>query len=436
MEAAGVQHRRPGPSSADGPGLTALGNAPPKPADRLSFVRSVWRALPADLRFSAAAAFARAGLNPPPPPAPPKTAVSDLLPGPVIVSGFFSDERGVGRAARLTADALERAGFHPVRDDLSPMLQRREPAPLAAIDGGVWIVHCNAPEAAVAMRLREPLARAAMFRIAAWSWELTAAPASWIAASSLFHELWTPSAFVARAFSDSSTAVRVMPHPVVSPAVGRGLAPLAEGARFAALADMRSSAARKNPEAVLRAWLGAFPEPGGSLLTLKLLAPEAEAAVSARLAALARGRPDIVVLEQPLDEPALSALYAATDVVISLHRSEGFGLTLAEAMAAGKCVIATGWSGNLQFMDPADPDQIVPARSVPVHDPGRRYRGGTWAEPDVAAASALIARLAGDAGLRRRAGEANRIRIAQLHHGWSRAALAAQPFSAFASTGR
>ena len=85
--------------------------------------------------------------------------------------------------------------------------------------------------------------------------------------------------------------------------------------------------------------------------------------------------------------------------MLSLHRAEGFGLVLAEAMLLGKPVIATGWSGNMGFMDAASA-ATVGYRLVPVEDARQVYRDSYWAEPDVADAAAHLRRLADDAETR------------------------------------
>jgi glycosyltransferase involved in cell wall biosynthesis len=112
----------------------------------------------------------------------------------------------------------------------------------------------------------------------------------------------------------------------------------------------------------------------------------------------------------PYDQ--VKALIAGADVLISLHRAEGFGLAPAEAMALGVPVVATGFSGNLDFMD-ADNAVLVPYRTVPVEDPQGIYRQQSWAEPDLDAAAEALARLRGDAALRRRLGEAGRRTVAE-----------------------
>jgi glycosyltransferase involved in cell wall biosynthesis len=221
-----------------------------------------------------------------------------------------------------------------------------------------------------------------------------------------------------------------MPHP--QPLAAKSLAFDSDVVRFTAFADLRSSAARKNPLGAIKAFRQAFPEPRGAELTVKLSAPDADAEAVAAIAAAEQGCTDIRVIAEHLDDRDLQRLFDQTDVLVSLHRSEGFGLTIAEAMAAGKAVVATAWSGNLDFM----PDigiQRVRAELVPIEDPSGLYSGQHWAEPDLAAAAAALRTLAIDAELRAHCGELNRAAIARLHLAWDRDVLLAQPIGRFGS---
>ena len=106
----------------------------------------------------------------------------------------------------------------------------------------------------------------------------------------------------------------------------------------------------------------------------------------------------------------VKALIAAADAVVSLHRAEGFGLIMAEAMALGTPMIGTGWSGNLDFMDETCA-MVVPARLVPVEDPQGIYRGQMWADPDIDAAAEALRRIRTEPGLAQRLSEAGRKRV-------------------------
>ena len=95
---------------------------------------------------------------------------------------------------------------------------------------------------------------------------------------------------------------------------------------------------------------------------------------------------NIEIVRGHLDQDELTALYRRCDVLLSLHRAEGFGLPMLEAMTHGIPVIGTGWSGNLEFM--AETDSIlVPCQLVDVRDASAIYAGSRWAEPDLAAAA-------------------------------------------------
>jgi glycosyltransferase involved in cell wall biosynthesis len=160
------------------------------------------------------------------------------------------------------------------------------------------------------------------------------------------------------------------------------------------MADARSSFSRKNPEAALRAFRMAFGRSDAAKLVLKLTGPDEELARFERSVAALLGN-DIEILKKQLSDTALADLYRSADAYLSLHRSEGFGLPLLEAMAHGMPVVATGWSGNLDFMPPDDCN-LVPFRLVPVSDVSAIYSDSVWADPDIEAAATMLRRLAND----------------------------------------
>ena len=109
----------------------------------------------------------------------------------------------------------------------------------------------------------------------------------------------------------------------------------------------------------------------------------------------------------------MKSLRSSIDIVLSPHRSEGFGLVLAEAMRAGKPVIATGWSGNLDFMDHKSA-ALIDAKEVPASDRNNMYNTGVWAQPDLDHAASLIFRLANDRVERERLGLAGQRKIEEF----------------------
>lgn len=370
----------------------------------------------------------------------------ELRPGPLVVSGFFNESLGVGRAGRMSADALEAAGHAVIRHDLRPAF-RHIPDGKAVLPGasagGVWLIHANAPEALVALMTHPPDQWRHRYRIGYWAWETPQAPAQWARVARWLHEIWTPSAYVRdallRAFEASGQThlphVRVMPHPLLgaAPAPDRtrfGLS--ANGCEVLSLFDVQSSPARKNPWASLEAWLAAFPAPSpAATLTLKVSA--LDVATEARLKARIGIRSDIRLYTERLSDADMDRFIASFDILLSLHRSEGFGLGLLEAMQAGVCVVATDGSGN-DFLDESN-GYPVPYRLIPLNDPDGPYSAvpaapaQVWAEPDLDAAATLLRELSGDRTLRSAKRDAARTTPARLNTAWSPQALNAFDFN-------
>jgi glycosyltransferase involved in cell wall biosynthesis len=235
-----------------------------------------------------------------------------------------------------------------------------------------------------------------------WNWELPLLPVDWRRGFACCHEIWVGSAFVAEAVRAAPGAppVRVVPYPILPApapaAMGRADFGLPEAAFVTlALFDATSSLARKNPLGAIAAHARAFGDRADRILVIKTHAT-ADAGPGWPAVAAAAARPNIRLIDDHLSRPALWALVAASDCLLSLHRAEGYGFAMAEAMALGRPVVATGWSGNMDFM--AGPGaHAVPFRLVPAEDPQEIYDlpGARWAEPDLDAAAAALAALAG-----------------------------------------
>ncbi len=345
--------------------------------------------------------------------------------GPLVYAGLFSSPSGVGRAARDFADGFEAEGIDVARFDLTPVFDPgRGPeltmdAARAALKApqGTLLAHVNAPEldrALLAMRFfRRPGWRV----IGYWVWETTAAPPSWRAPARRLTELWTCSAFSAEALvaaAPRDMAVRIVPHLVRPPATvasdrpGFGLKP--DDFACLTLADARSSFHRKNVEGAVRAFRDAFADEPRARLMIKARNRADDPASFASVEAAARADPRIRLLEETLSEERQWALLASCDVFLSLHRAEGFGLPIAEAMALGRVAVATGWSGNLEFMTP-DNSMLVGYRQTKVLDPAGRYAedpASHWAEPKHDEAVAALRALFASPDRRRALGDAAR----------------------------
>jgi glycosyltransferase involved in cell wall biosynthesis len=172
---------------------------------------------------------------------------------------------------------------------------------------------------------------------------------------------------------------------------------------FLTMFDFSSIQERKNPAAALEAFDRAFQRSGSqATLVIKTQNADFHPQDLAVLREKLSGRRDIVWINQTLSRQEVYDLLAGCDAFVSLHRSEGFGLGLAEAMFLGKPVVATNWSGNTDFMRP---DNSCPVNFRLVHlerDFGVYRAGQTWADPDVDHAASLMQQVAADQELRAR----------------------------------
>jgi glycosyltransferase involved in cell wall biosynthesis len=329
--------------------------------------------------------------------------------GPVRVVGLFSASHGIAAGAERTARALEALGAPVerigVRESFDGSVRLSRPTPASA-----WIFHLNPPELPFALaslgadRIVGP-------RYGAWAWELPKAPASWLRDASLLDEVWAPSRYIEGALAGAAAPVRTVPHPMAL-ADFEAVEPLARSCDFQAVAlfDFNSSMARKNPHGAIAAFTRAFGEDPTARLTIKTQNGARFPTLFAALKAQAPANVELVDETWPFSR--VMSLIAGADVLVSLHRAEGFGLTLAEAMAMGVPTLATAFSGNLDFMDETCA-LMVPAVQTPVEDPQGIYRGQTWAEPDLDAAARALTRLRVDASLGRRLAAAGRRQVAE-----------------------
>src|SRR5262249_15890077 len=152
--------------------------------------------------------------------------------------------------------------------------------------------------------------------------------------------------------------------------------------------SINSGMARMNPTASIDAFRRAFPAGEPATLVIKLSAGHLNRSQSDRLRSASQRDPRIVFYDQALSDAEMYDFLCCFDAILSLQRSEGFGLVLAQGMLLGKPVIATGWSGNTDYMTSAN-SELIPYRLVPVRDPDGIYLAPNlnWADPDIDAAS-------------------------------------------------
>jgi glycosyltransferase involved in cell wall biosynthesis len=159
----------------------------------------------------------------------------------------------------------------------------------------------------------------------------------------------------------------------------------------------------------VEAFRRAFGTRSDRQLVLKATNPQAAPADYARLLQAIAALPNARIDDRKLPRADNYALIASADIVLSLHRSEGLGMVMAEAMCLGRPVVATAWSGNMEFMDKQSA-ALVPATLVTPDDPTGEFTlsGAKWADPDLDVAAAHLRQLADDPAARAALGEAGR----------------------------
>jgi hypothetical protein len=314
--------------------------------------------------------------------------------------GYLRGGLGLGQAARLYVDALHAAGV-PVQTTtvdvdlprvVGPDGQRAQVKTTdfadrhAAGELPFNLVCVNAPELPALYERLGSAFFASRYTIGVWAWEVDVVPASWDPAFGLVDEIWVYSRYVQEILSRvSPVPVVCVPLPIVAPPPGADIAALdlPEGFTFLFLFDFYSTLQRKNPLGLVEAFRRAFAPGEGPQLVLKSHNGDFKPERLARLRAAAGDRPDIHIVDRFLSAGEMAALMRRADCYVSLHRAEGFGLTLGETMALGKPVIATAFSANLDFMTEEN-SYLVRYAPAPVGPEGENYPAhGTWAEPDL-----------------------------------------------------
>ncbi|WP_428375110.1 glycosyltransferase family 4 protein [Lichenicoccus sp.] len=342
----------------------------------------------------------------------------------VIVGGEVGRASGLGEAARIMHRALDRIGV-PTAALQAGLDVPGEKAPGSASapvapdlpDGLALLLHVNAPVLPAALlRLPRGLVRGRRV-IGYWAWELQSVPPSWRPAASCVHEVWAPSAFTAAALETLLPGrVRVVPIPLaLSPPAPAPLGRAAFGLPEAALVvlvsfSVASAFERKNPLAAIVAFRKAFGDRPDRILLIKAGHAGHYPGDMDRLREAIDGCDNIRIETRMLAEADMHALTRSADIVLSLHRSEGFGLVPAQAMLLGRAVVATDWSATAEFLDESCGVPVA-CRLVEARDPRGVFQapGAVWADADTDAAAQALRRLADAPEWRKALGERARL---------------------------
>jgi glycosyltransferase involved in cell wall biosynthesis len=316
----------------------------------------------------------------------------------VNVAGYLRSELGIGEVARQIMRGLDAVGIPALPVGLHAPDSRQGHGYVAGTHADapfpVNIVCVNADGLPVFAEEAGSGFFDDRYTIGVWWWETNEFPERFAGAFEHVDEVWVGSRFVAETLAVASPVPVVhVPVPVrfsQPPPLPVGTYGWPDAFTFLFSWDYCSVFKRKNPLAVVEAYTSAFDEDDGTALVLKCINPGFSPESHRRLREAIAGRSDVILIDRYLDPGDKDRLMSSCDCYVSLHRSEGLGLTMAEAMYHGKPVIATGYSGNVDFMT-AENSYPVGYELVPIGDGAEPYPAdGTWAEPDTAEAARLM----------------------------------------------
>lgn len=333
-----------------------------------------------------------------------RSSSNSTLPIGVNLIGYIRGDFGLGESCRLVAAALRKSGLPfairniPVYGDAPETNEIWSAYENQELPYRFNLIHLN-PDG-LANRIWQ-LGRNTFhnhYNIGFYLWEQPEFPSEWSYAIDLMDEIWTPAEFISQAIRRcTDKPVYTMPYGMSTPQIdqrySRSYFDLPENIfLFMISYDGYSSSERKNPLGSVRAYCKAFSrEDAGVGLVLK--ATHAREEDLKEFQALLKDYPNITILRDSYSRIEFNSLLACVDVYVSLHRAEGFGLVMAEAMELGTAVIATDWSANTEFMN-EDVACMVPAEVVELDHDSPPYRKGTrWASPDENIAAHWMERL-------------------------------------------
>jgi glycosyltransferase involved in cell wall biosynthesis len=322
--------------------------------------------------------------------------------------GYYKADLGLGDALRYTAKALVATHVPFLVRQFDPKLLASQsnlamqPYLQPHCDYGINCIIIN-PD--MLYRLPTWLSFSewtSRYNVAYWFWELPNFPNQWQYAIPMVDEIWVNTEFNAKAMRQAHQRVVKIPFAIEfampSTSYDRAYFDLPEqGFAFLVTFDFHSSITRKNPQAAIAAFLQAFADPKTpAYLIVKSINGHLHPGEFAQMQECAKGDPRIIFIDRHLTTEETRALMQCADCYVSLHRSEGLGLGMAESMYLGKPVIATAYSGNTEFMNEHNACLIDYQEIAVPHNDYPHAQNQVWAQADIAEAASAMQRMVRD----------------------------------------
>lgn len=332
-------------------------------------------------------------------------AESQALPFPpgkpaIEIVGLFYNASGLGESARLCAQQLRDEGYKIRCTSVEDFLFKKKEIPWDFQDDakedeiGLRIIHLNPPMIPpYALRVGKRNF-SSLYNVGYWAWELEHLPPEWVKSLSYINAIIAPSNFTCETVRHyTNKPVFKVPHAVriekTAPDMRAKLGFNDDDFIVTSVFSVQSSLERKNPEGLIAAFTQAFPDTDNAHLVFKVSAASID---KDRLIAMAQNHPRIHFIDDIWPHEDILGLIQTSDIYASLHRSEGFGLAIAEAMILGTPVMATNWSGNTDFCTQEN-SFLVDYTMINVestHPDFVRAGMSVWADPDIAHAAYIL----------------------------------------------
>ena len=328
----------------------------------------------------------------------------------VNLYGYVHAESGVGQSARSTIECLSAVDIPvSVIDVRLGNVSRMQAKIDSSLKGHpkfrINLFHINADQLEIALGNLGLDILQNCHNIGFWAWELPDFPTEWAVASHYLDEIWTPSQFCKQAIEPKvDIPVKVIPHSVwqeLESENGNLNIDLSKYT-FCSMFDCLSVPERKNIRATIEAFELAFDGSTDVQLLIKVVNLDTQNNFSTFLKEKVKNNSAIKLLPQYMERAEIYRFLELSDCFVSLHRSEGFGLAIAEAMLLGKPVITTNWSGNTDFCNSGN-TFLVDYKLVKLEqDYGPYKEGQIWADPLIEHAAVLMGKVKRDRSLAER----------------------------------
>ncbi|HLO48602.1 MAG TPA: glycosyltransferase [Kamptonema sp.] len=317
----------------------------------------------------------------------------------INISGYINGEFGIGEGVRANIRAIEAAGIPFVINNFTKSPHRKQDASYQNFTQEnpypVNLIQVNADEVNNFIKFAGSSYLKNRYNIGFWAWELPTFPPQLSSVFTLFNEIWTYSNHCAESISMVSPipVIKIMPSlSIITPEIDRErLGFPQQKFIFLFMFDFFSRMERKNPLAAIAAFKKAFGESNERVLLIVKSSnsqhfPEHRELLNSAIA----NCPSIQHIDGYLSKNEVNSLVYNCDCYVSLHRCEGFGLTMAEAMFFGKPTIATSYSSNTEFMNVGNSFLVRYDLKEIMADIGPYKKGNFWAEPDIEHAAYLM----------------------------------------------